>query len=294
MRAGDPLLVALLARCSFPPSGPVVCGLSGGADSLALVALAVAGGLDVTAIHVDHGLRPDSTDEAHTVAGLAGQLGVALVRRRVDVSAGANVEERARRARHDALGAGALLGHTADDRAETLLINLLRGAGTAGLSAMGPGPTRPILGLRRHETAALCAHLGLTPVIDPTNEDRRYVRNRIRHEVLPLLADVAGRDVVALLNRTADVVAADARALRQALDGLVTADARVLAALPEDVAAAAVRHWLLDAGERPDRDGVARVLAVARGRQRACELPGGHRVERHQQHLRIIAGHAVS
>lgn len=287
------MLGALLSRCAFGPPRAVRCGFSGGADSTALVALAVSAGLDVTAVHVDHGLRPGSGDEVAMAAARAEQLGAHVECHRVEIEPGANLEERARLARHRVLGPDALLGHTADDRAETLLVNLLRGAGAAGLSAMGPAPTRPILALRRSETRALCDHLGIVPLEDPSNDDPRFVRNRIRHEVLPLLDDVAGRDVVALLGRTADVLAADARALDDAVAGLVTDDARVIAALSSDLGAAAVRRWLLANGVRTDRAGVRRVLAVVHGTDRACQLSGGTRVERHRQRLRIVAGDQV-
>lgn len=283
------MLAGFLARCSFPPSTtPVTCGFSGGADSIALVGLARAAGCRVTAVHVDHGLRPSSGEEARRAGVLAERLGVTFKVETVHVAAGPNLEERARQARRGVLGPDALLGHTADDRAETMLINLLRGAGGAGLAAMGPAPSRPILALRRSDTRAVCSHLGLEPVDDPSNVDPRFVRNRVRHELLPLLSDVAGRDIVPLLNRTADLLAADARAVEQASTGLVTADARVLAALPEDLARVAIRRWLLDHGVRADRAGVERVLDVARGTQRACELDGGRRVERHLQRLRIL------
>ena len=283
------MITTLLSRCSFGPPRAVRCGLSGGADSLALVVLAAAADLDVTAVHVDHGLRCDSAAEVAHVATWAAQFGARFEAHRVTVADGPNLEERARIARHAVLGPGALLGHTADDRAETLLINLLRGAGAAGLSAMGPSPTRPILTLRRHETQTLCTHLGLQPLTDPTNDDPRFVRNRIRHEVLPLLDDIADRDVVSLLARTADVLAADARALDDAVAGVVTNDVRVLQALAPDVAAAAVRRWLLANGQRPDRAGLRRVLAVVDGSERACQLAGGVRADRHRQRLRIVA-----
>lgn len=282
------MIAGLLERCDFGAPRAVRCGLSGGADSIALVALAVAAGLDATAVHVDHGLRSESADEVPIVAGLADAVGARFESHRVTIAPGSNLEERARLARHQVLGPDALLGHTLDDRAETLLVNLLRGAGAAGLSAMGPAPTRPILALRRAETRALCHHLDLHPIADPSNTDPRFVRNRIRHEVLPLLDDIADRDVVQLLGRTADVLAADAHALDEAVAGFVTDDARVLAALPHDLAAAAIRRWLLANGLRPDRAAVHRVLAVARGDDRACQLAGGRRVERHRQRLRIV------
>ena len=272
----------------------MTCGLSGGADSTALVALAVAAGCAVTAVHVDHGLRPDAGADAERAAALGHELGVAVRVERVEVGDGPNLEERARDARRRVLGPQALLGHTADDRAETLLINLLRGAGTTGLAAMGPHPTRPILALRRAETRRLCADLGLTPVADPSNDDARFVRNRIRHEVLPLLADVAARDVVPLLNRTADVLAAEVAALDQVVAPIPADDARVVAALPADLARQVLRRWLLDQGVRADRDGLERVLGVACGHARACQLDGGWRVERHHQRLRILRSGPVS
>ena len=171
------------------------------------------------------------------------------------------------------LGPGALLGHTADDRAETLLINLLRGAGAPGCSAMGPHPTRPILALRRARDPSACTHLGLIPVADPTNDDARFVRNRIRHEVLPLLDDVAGRDVVPLLIRTADVLAADGAAARRGRGPVATDDARVLAALPGRAARRSFVDGCSTTASRPDRAGLERVLAVAAGGHAPASSP---------------------
>ena len=202
--ATDPVVAALLGRCTFPAAGDhLVCGVSGGADSLALLVLATAAGCRVTAVHVDHGLRPGSAAEAAVVAAAAARFGAGFRSERVEVADGPNLEARARAARLGVLGDGAATGHTADDQAETVLANLLRGAGVHGLAGMRAGPTHPILALRRAETVDLCAHLGLEPVHDPTNRDPRFQRNRIRAELLPLCADIAGRDVVPVLARQA-------------------------------------------------------------------------------------------
>ena len=217
----------LLARCRFPPAGTKVhCAFSGGADSTALLALAAAAGCHVTAIHVDHGLRPESAVEAAQARALAMELGAEFRLVTVAVAAGPNLEARARDARHAALPPGTLTGHTADDRAETILINLLRGSGLDGLAAMGPDPTRPLLALRRQETRSLCADLGLTPVVDPSNTDRRFVRNRVRGELLPLMGDISGRDAVPLVLRTAETVAADVAWLDAAAAEIDPTDAR--------------------------------------------------------------------
>jgi tRNA(Ile)-lysidine synthase len=282
----------LLDRCTFPAAGtPLVCGVSGGADSLALLVLAVAAGCEVTAVHVDHGLRPGSADEAEVVRSAAERLGAAFRAVSVEVGAGANLEARARTARHGALGPDAALGHTADDLAETVLVNLLRGAGLEGLAGIRPGPRHPILALRRAETVALCADLGLAPVADPSNDDPAFLRNRVRHEVLPLLADVAGRDLVPVLDRQAALLAEVADHLRAEAGALDVTDGRGLAAAPPAVARVAVREWLR-AGDPerhpPDAATVERVLDVATGRSLATDVGRGRRVERTGGRLRLV------
>jgi tRNA(Ile)-lysidine synthase len=291
--AADPEVADLLARCTFAaPGAPVVCGVSGGPDSLALLVLACAAGCDVTAVHVDHGLRAGSAEEAHVVAEAADRFGAHFRSERVEVTDGPNLEARARAARQGVLGAGAATGHTADDQAETVLMNLLRGAGVHGLAGMRTGPTHPLLALRRAETAALCARLGLTPVIDPTNSHPRFLRNRVRAELLPVCAALAGRDVVPILARQAGLLADDADLLDLAARRLDPTDAAALAAAPAAQARRAVRDWLtIDGGYPPPADAVDRVLAVARLERLATEVPGGLRVSRSNGRLRSAPIH---
>jgi tRNA(Ile)-lysidine synthase len=278
----DPVVTGLLGRCAFPPPGtPLVCGVSGGPDSLALLVLARAAGCDVTAVHVDHALRAGSAGEAEVVAAAAARFGAAFRALRVEVPEGPNLEARARAARRAALGPGAATGHTADDQAETVLLNLLRGSGVHGLAGMRSGPTHPLLGLRRAETVALCAHLGLDPVRDPSNDDPRFRRNRVRAELLPLCSEIAGRDVVPVLARQAGLLAGDADLLDAVAGLLDPTDAAALTAAPAAQARRAVRGWLTDAGPYPPpADAVDRVLEVARKERRATEVPGGVRVSR--------------
>jgi len=279
----------LLARCSFPPAGSrATCAVSGGADSLALLVLAVEGGCEVTAVHVDHGVRPRSGREADLVADVAERWGAAFRSVAVEVPAGADLEARARRARYDALPADVLTGHTADDQAETVLLNLLRGASLDGLSGFDPA-RRPLRRLRRRETHKLCAGLGILPFHDPSNDDPRFRRNRVRHELLPLLDAIAERDVADVLARQADHLRADADLLDELSRSLDPTDARALAAAPLPLAARAVRRWLRTGPERhpPDAATVARVLAVARGEATGCEVGGGLAVRRHAQRLYV-------
>ncbi len=167
-----PQLSMWLSRCTFGPRGTAVrCGVSGGADSIALLILAVEAGLSVTAVHVDHQLRPSGAVEAEFVAALAERFGADFEASRITVGKGSNVEERAREARRSALGSDALTGHTADDQAETVLLNLLRGAGIDGIAAMRPGPSKPLLGLRRADTEAICTAFGIDWLTDPSNTD---------------------------------------------------------------------------------------------------------------------------
>ncbi|MGQ0520938.1 MAG: tRNA lysidine(34) synthetase TilS [Actinomycetota bacterium] len=260
--------------------------MSGGPDSLALLVLATAAGCAVTAHHVDHGLRPGSEAEAGVVAAAAERFGAGFVAHRVAVDPGPNLEARARDARRAALPAGAATGHTADDQAETIVLNLLRGAGLDGLAGMRPGPAKPLLALRRSETAALCVEVGLDPVRDPSNLDPAHRRNRVRHELLPLLGAVAERDVVPVLVRQAALLRDEADLLEELAAGVDAADSRALAGLPPALARRAVRRLL--AGEHPPGGAaVERVLAVARLEAGACEVGGGRTVRRSAGRLRI-------
>jgi tRNA(Ile)-lysidine synthase len=275
----------LLPRCCFPPPGTdVTCAVSGGADSSALLVLAVAAGLRVTAVHVDHGLRPGSADEAAVVRATAERFGASFLAVAVEVGDGPNLEARARAARYAVLPPDVLTGHTADDQAETVLVNILRGAGANGLAAMRPGVRRPLLALRRADTAALCAALDIRVVDDPSNADPRHLRNRVRHELVPLLDDLARRDLVPVLARQADLARDEADLLDQLAAVIDPTDARALAAAPRPLARRAIRRWL-STTHPPDLATVERVLAVARGEAIATETGDGRRISRHRQRL---------
>jgi tRNA(Ile)-lysidine synthase len=299
-RAWPEAVAAVLARCSFPrPGEPAACAVSGGPDSIALLALAVAAGCRAHAVHVDHGLRPSSATDADVVRDAAQALGATFETVTVVVGPGPDLEARARSARYEALPTGALVGHTADDQAETLLLNLMRGSGLDGLAAMRPGPAglrgvrRPILDLRRSETAAVAAALGLRTVSDESNQDMRFRRNRVRSELLPMLADVSGRDPVPVLARTARLLAQDAEMLADLATGVDATDVRALRATPGPLARRALRSWLREGQgaeqHPPSAAETERVWQVVQGTAKACELAGGRRVTRSKGRLRVWA-----
>jgi tRNA(Ile)-lysidine synthase len=265
----------------------VTCAVSGGPDSAALVALATHAGCRVTAVHVDHGLRDGSAAEADIVERLAARLGAGFRSVAVHIGDGPNLEARARAARYAALPPDVLTGHTADDQAETLLVNMLRGAGTSGLAGMRPGWRRPLLALRRSDTEAVCEALGLEVVRDPSNADPRHLRNRVRHELRPLLDDLARRDLVPVLVRQAGLARDEADLLDELAGALDPSDAKALAAAPTALARRAVRRWI--GGEHPpDAATVERVLAVARGEAVGTDVGGGRRVTRRHQTLSLV------
>lgn len=286
------MIPELLARCTFPSAGPsagtaVDCAVSGGPDSLALLVLASEAGCSVTAWHVDHGLRPGSAGEAEVVAQAANRWGAAFEARSAQCKPGPNLEARAREARYQVLPKGVLTGHTADDQAETVLLNLMRGAGLDGLAGIDPA-RRPLLALRRHETQALCDSLGLEPVQDPSNLDPAHRRNRVRHELLPLLCDIADRDVVPVIARGAGLMGG----IRDLLDELAAiidpTDAKAVAEAPEPLAQMALRRWIqreTSAEHPPDAAAIERVMAVVRNEIRSTEIGGGWRVTRSSQRL---------
>lgn len=286
---------ALLEACHFPPSGDAVAlAVSGGPDSLGLALLARVAGLRVWLHHVDHHARPTSGEDAAFVMDLAREWDVPVSVHDVHVVPGANFEARARAARRAALPQGVLTGHTLDDLAETVVLNLVRGAGLDGLSPMVGDPTKPLLEVRRRDLHDYVAARGYVARHDETNLDGRFRRNRVRHEVLPLLDDVAERDVAALLARAAHLVyderrwIAEVTASDEAIS-LAEADCRALATWP----AARLRRWLRVRLAREDPDGVhppdaaeiERALAVVRGEVVATQLAGGRRLARTHQHL---------
>ena len=291
---------ARFARAVDGIAAPVVVGCSGGADSTALLALTVDAGLAPLAVHVDHRLRPGSADDAAHVDEVAARVGARFEARAVTVDTGPNLEERARDARYAALeaaraavGATAVfVAHTADDQAETVLLNLLRGAASTGLAGMRARRgtlVRPLLEFRRSETAAVCDALGVHVVRDPMNDDETFRRVAVRRRVLPLLDGVAGRDVVPVLARQAEILGEESDFLddlaRAAWPGDGAPTARLLVELPPVLARRAVRVWL--GPPPPSSAEVARVLDVAAGRCRATELAGGRTVRRTAGQLRL-------
>lgn len=213
---------------------PVLIGLSGGADSLGLVAAALAEGRDVLALCVDHGLQPDSATVADRAVAMARSLGAEARSVKVQVKPG-NIEAQAREARYEALMAAAAaegrsvwVAHTMDDQAETYLLGSLRGR-AVGMPVSG-NVIRPFLSVRRVDTVAACAELGLEVWHDPMNADPRFRRVRVRTEVLPLLADIHGGDPVPPLAAAASLARDDAAALDA--QAITTAQVAEIACLP--------------------------------------------------------------
>ena len=275
----------------------VVVACSGGADSLAVLALACAQSLAVVAVYVDHGLRTGTDRDARVVRDAAAALGAEFRAVSVEVDARANVEARARDARYAALervaddvGAAAILvGHTRDDQAETVLLALLRGSATAGLAGMPARRGRvwrPLLELRRAETREMCARLGLAPVADPMNDELHHRRVWLRREIIPRLERGARRDLVDVLARQAAVLRGDDEYLNSLAAEHAPDDAAALAALPRALATRVVRRWL--GAPPPTSATVDGVLAVAHGDRRAVEVPGGRRVERVGSRLHLL------
>jgi tRNA(Ile)-lysidine synthase len=255
--------VAEFARTHLPGEARWCVALSGGADSLALMAVAAAE-RQTTALIVDHQLQAESGRVAARARQQA--LDVGCVDAQVlcvDVGSSGGPEAAARNARYAALdaareGAPVLLAHTLDDQAETVLLGLGRGSGPrsiAGMRAYEPPWCRPLLDVRRVVTQAACAALGLAPWDDPHNTDPRFTRVRLRREVLPLLEDVLGGGVAEALARTAMALREDTDTLdEQAAQALVVLasggqlDTSALTPLPAAVRRRVIRGWLLAGG----------------------------------------------
>jgi tRNA(Ile)-lysidine synthase len=296
-----------LAAAGVPAAGDgVALAVSGGADSLALLhAMRVLAGprrWRLAVLTVDHGLRPGSAADAAFVVDHAKALGlptrlVTLAPAELERHRAAGPEGAARAARYaalwpaaDALGCAFLgTGHTLDDQAETVLLQLLRGAGPDGLAAMTVRTgrlLRPLLGVRRAETWACCAAVGIEPRQDPTNADQGPLRNRVRRHLLPLLEELRP-GATQTLARTA-TLAADERDWLEPLveatlpgsrleSGGFALDAAALGGLPVALGRRVVRAAARRAGlDPPDAAATDRVLALAGAADGAATgWPGG-------------------
>jgi tRNA(Ile)-lysidine synthase len=272
----------------------VLVGVSGGADSVALLhallALRPRLGLTLHVLHVHHGLRPEADSEAAFVESLGSRWGVPVTVERVRVIAepGESLEAQARRQRYAALskwgralGASRVaLGHTADDQAETVLMRLLEGAGPRGLAGIPPVRgrfIRPLIEIRRREIEAELEGAGLAWVEDPSNRDPKFLRNRIRHDLLPFLAAAYNPQITEALCRAGalarelveDVERLAARELdrlARADDGGLVLSRAALGALPAGVAEEVLRRALGRLGEhRPLRAWAHRALGRLTG-----------------------------
>ena len=273
----------------------VTVACSGGADSLALALGAFAavppGRLD--AVTVDHQLQAASGDRAlHTAAQLHA-IGYDSVRiDTVTVGTNGGTEAAARAARYATLrparGGAVLLGHTADDQAETVLLGLGRGSGPrsiAGMTPWRPPWGRPLLELRRVDTEAACREAGIEFWNDPHNADDAFTRVRLRREVLPLLEDVLGGGVTPALARTAQLLAEDlaaldhlaARVLADVWQAGGAVDLIALAGHPVALRRRALRAWADAVGAKAlTADHLHRLDSLATGDRRsgAVRLPG--------------------
>ncbi|MGV0626066.1 tRNA lysidine(34) synthetase TilS [Mycolicibacter minnesotensis] len=284
----------------LPQQDSWAVALSGGPDSLALTAVA-ARLRPTTALIVDHGLQAGSAQVAEIARGQALALGCVAARViTVTVGVDGGPEAAARTARYAALAKArgadpVLLGHTLDDQAETVLLGLGRGSGArsmAGMRPYDPPWCRPLLGVRRAQTTAVCAELGLSPWLDPHNGDARFTRARLRGEVLPLLEDVLGGGVADALARTAIALRENTELIddlaEQALPEVTVGaaelgsaeldaadldaaelDTAALAVLSGPVRRAVIRRWLLAGGGRDLTDlqirAVDRLVTAWRG-----------------------------
>lgn len=304
-------LDALETECGLSRDCPVVVGVSGGPDSLCLLDLLQRAGYPLVVAHFDHGLRPESAADARQVQALAEARGLPCEVGAADVSGHArsarlSLEAAARKLRYQFLfgvarardAQAVAVGHTADDQAETVLLHLLRGSGLDGLAGMAPRTllpefderiplVRPLLTWPRSATEQYCRERGLQPLVDQSNWSRAHLRNRVRHDLLPVLETYNPR-IREVLARTARVLRGEAqivesygRALFQTClveeaPGCLALSARLLSAAPPEAQRRVLREALTRLGRHDvGAEALERGLRCLNGRARQAQLGGG-------------------
>jgi tRNA(Ile)-lysidine synthase len=309
----------------FEPGDLVLVSCSGGPDSVCLLYslwyLRRLFKIRLAVFHFDHKLRPDSAKDAAYVRRLSERLRIPFHLRTAEdepkkgrsVEAWATVARRnaSVQVRNDIDAWSNAEGHTLDDQAETVLLNLIRGSGLEGLTGIDSGRrphtrlVQPLIDVERVDVEAFCRALRLRPRRDPMNEDRRYLRAAIRHEVMPLLERATGRGVKRSIARSADLLrgdrnelfAATTTAYQDVVDGERSKDVRVhaekLLELPVPVASRVIRlaaYNLLstDWAAPWTKDAIEAVLDLAKGRRgRRRDLPEGLKALREKEYVRV-------
>lgn len=246
----------------IPEGTKVVAGVSGGADSMALMHAFHQLSIPVTIAHLNHRLRGNESDnDAAFVRQIADELGVPAVFKSVDVKAlaaetGASIEMAARQARHDFFSefgeATIALAHHADDQIETFFLKLARGAGPEGLSGMpyvqrigSLRLIRPLLDLRRSALVEWLEANNYTWREDTSNADEAFLRNRIRHTILPLLEDELNPNIRNTIRRTMNILQQENGWMDGMLKGVSIDE---MADLPRAAQRRLLRKWLFEQG----------------------------------------------
>lgn len=308
----------------FQPGDLVLVSCSGGPDSVCLLYslwhLRRLFKIRLAVFHFDHKLRPDSGKDGVYVRRLAERLKLPFHLRTAEdrPSKGVSVEawatvarmQAANDVRRDIGGSATAEGHTLDDQAETVLLNLIRGSGLEGIAGIDPGHrnralVQPLFDVERADVEAFCRAIHLRPRRDPMNEDRRYLRAAIRYEVVPVLERETGRGVKRSIARTADLLrgdrdelfAAAVRALEGIVDGVRGTDVRLkvmeLLELPRPVASRVIRlaayNVLSTDWASPwTKEAIEAVLDLANGRPgRKRDLPQGLKAVREKEYVRV-------
>jgi tRNA(Ile)-lysidine synthase len=306
----------------FDPGDLVLVACSGGPDSVCLVSslwqLRRLFRIRLAVFHFDHRLRPGSEKDAAYVHRFADRLGLPFHLRTAQdrPEKGRSIEAWATVARRNAsvqvrdeIGSRTIAeGHTLDDNAESVLLNLIRGTGLEGLTGIDPGHpglVQPLIEVERAEVEAFCRALHLRPRRDPMNEDRRLLRAAIRHDVLPILEQGTGRGVKRSIVRTAELLRADrdelyaaaGAAFRDVAEGTpgrdVVLDVRALRALPRPVASRVIRLAAYDLLSTDwaapwTKDAIDAVLDLAEGRPgRTRDLAEGLKAVREKEYVRV-------
>jgi len=296
----------------FSPEERCLIGVSGGRDSVALLhQLHAAGFRELIVCHLDHGLRTESAAEARFVEKLAKELKLKCVHQRVDIGALAvrrkkSLETTAREARYAFFAQVArehdcprlFLAHHADDQVETLLFNLFRGAGANGLAAMSPLSertidridlqiSRPLLGTWREEIDAYIARHHLSFVEDESNADRKFTRNRLRHEIIPALEAAFGREIRRAIWRSAEILRAEDELLADLLgDSPPELNVPALRGEPIAIQRRRLRAWLQTQGvPEVGFAEVEAVRALLASRTAKANLPRGWHARRQARRL---------
>lgn len=273
-----------IAEKAVLPEGHLNLAVSGGADSVALMCIVYHLGRTASVHHVNHGIRDASNDEAKIVQELAEnfQFDFFLYETTIGFQ---NMEENARQARQDFLPEDVLTAHSFEDKVETVIMNFMRGATSKGFSPM---TDKPLINITANELDSIVVYYDVSPCVDSTNFTQEHVRNRVRHELIPLMTDISGTNIAKPIIRNSQIALEESEYLDQIASKIDITQCKTAKTENIVILRRATRMWIEEnISHKYSEVNITNLVSVVQGETLGTQI-AGKTIRRQNNQLHIL------